>query len=380
MVMIGLLGPLGPASAGIYSSIDPREEMRYSQEYEVFGKVLDVLSTIGVPKPATNPPIRQRYVLIEALGRDGMVKLDTLEQKINYSAVLIRRGRALEAVQFLRNVYEENRDNFVVTSQFATAHFLTGNPDFEGASLRYMKRALDKWPKTWADLNDEQKKFLKIMGWEENIDFDRYRRCEEHLQRLIANRLHEKKLRAEKKPFDETVDPIFLDAKDQPIRFVNDEGKFEAGKIAAAAKEALRRDCVEDVEQLLIWMPNDQRLLWLLAETLNASAMDYKDKKDKNRVIENAHKILLRLTRFDTPMEFGRREVKEREQVLQTFVEANPTGELPPDIVKEDLVPVSSARWWATVAFIVGLAIGMFAIWQIQEMRRRRLARAAARN
>src|SRR5260370_31808753 len=90
----------------------------------------------------------------------------------------------------------------------------------------------------------------------------------------MVNRLKEKNLQEKKQPVAETVDPIFLDAKGEPIRFLNEKGEYEAGRIAAPDKDQMPRDSVEAVEQLLIWMPNDERLLWLLAATFQAGAVE----------------------------------------------------------------------------------------------------------
>jgi hypothetical protein len=339
---------------------------------------MDVLGTIHVPEPASNPPIRQRYILIEFMARDESLKLDTLEQKLNYSTVLIRRGRAFDAARFLEPVYQENRKNFLVLSQFATAHFLSANRDFEVRASVFMKKALELWPKKWSDVKKDQKKLLEPFGWDE-YDFDRYRRCEVLLERLMVNRLKEKNLQDEKKPVSETVDPIFLDAKGKPIRFLNEKGEYEPGRIAAPDKEQLPRDSVEAVEQLLIWMPNDERLLWLLAETFNASAMEQQTKKGKSMAVLNAYRIFQRLLGpFETPPKYGRKEITERKALLQAYVDANPVDTIPPPVEDPNDVKMTSQHWWWTLAvvFALGLAIGMFALWQTQEMRRRRQARA----
>src|SRR5579862_8797628 len=80
------------ARAGIYTTIDTPEETRWARDYDrVFRFVLADLKSIGAAKPERDPPIRRRYVLMEALAHDGIAPLKTLEQKLNYSAVLIRR-------------------------------------------------------------------------------------------------------------------------------------------------------------------------------------------------------------------------------------------------------------------------------------------------
>ena len=56
-----------------------------------------------------------------------------------------------------------------------------------------------------------------------------------------------------------------------PIRFIGDRGEYEPGTLAAVEKAKLRTDAVAIVQQLLLWSPDDNRLLWLLAE-LTAAA------------------------------------------------------------------------------------------------------------
>ena len=360
--------------AGYYSSIDVLEETRFSLDYEnVFKPRLGDLSTISLPNPATNPPIRRRYLLLEALGRDGTPKLDTLEQQLNFSTVLIRRGKAVEAVQLLRPLLSKYGDNFLVLTHYATALFLTANPDFEGDAPSTMRDALRLWPKNWNDLKKDQQAFLLSFGWEGEPTYDFKRRNEEYFYRLMVNRLKEKK----KKPAEETVDPIFLDAKEKPIRFVNDQGVFQAGGIRNADKEQLPRTAVEAVEQLLIWMPNDDRLLWLLGEVFNASAMDYQDPARKNQAIKSAFFVFDKLTNLEAPAKFGFKEIKIRHDVLREAVETMPIVQfkLPDDIDSDS--KMSRLEWWRTlgVVFALGLAIGIFALWQVQEVRRRRQAR-----
>jgi hypothetical protein len=120
-------------------------------------------------------------------------------------------------------------------------------------------------------------------------------------------------------------------------------------------------------------------LLWLLAETLNASAMEHQNQKGKNVAVHNAHRIFQRLTKFETPANYGLKEITRRSEVLQGFVDANPIDIIPPPIEDPNDVKMTNTQWWRTlgVVFVLGLAIGMFALWQTQEMRRRRQARAA---
>ncbi len=74
----------------------------------------------------------------------------------------------------------------------------------------------------------------------------------------------------------EDVDPIFPYVKPpksntEPVRFVGESGQYEAGRIADHEKAKLPPDALAIVQQLLIWYPKDDRLLWLLGELYNAN-------------------------------------------------------------------------------------------------------------
>jgi hypothetical protein len=378
------MAPSPSAQAGYYSSFDALEEThRYSRDYQVFSDILSNLGAIAAAKdPPVYTPIRQRYLLLEAMGGESPVNLKTLGQKLDYSAVLIRRARYEDAVQFLRPLAEEQPRNFLVLTHYATAQFLAPR-EFQRQSAFYMMKALDNWPKRWEDVKDEQKSLLATLGWHET-DFDRYRRFEVYFDRLIKNRLKEDELLAQKKPVEEVVDPIFTDDAGKPIRFVNEAGAFEAGRIARTEFEKLPKgEAIEAVEQILIWMPHDQRLLWLLGEVFNASAMELKGNQS-NDAIRNAHKIFDKLADPLGSVKFGLNETKSRRDALKEAVKKMPPPAIPEGLEKllnkkdnDDTPPPEQQSWQhLIVAFFTGLAIGLFTLWQYQEMRRRRQARA----
>lgn len=389
MIVIGF-AIVQPVSAGYYTTIDTPQETRWSRDYKgVFSAVLINLGSIAGNESKVDSPIRHRYVLMDTLAREGSPNLKTLEQKLNFSAVLIRRGKAYEATALLGPLtrHKATEDNFLVWSHFATAQFLSKNEDFRRQAADNLKQALELWPTRWEDVADEQKQFLLSMGIEETA-FDRFRRYETYLERLMRHRLREETRRKKGLPVVETLDPIFRDEESKeknPVRFLNEDGKFEAGHIAKAEKEKLPLDAVEAVEQLLIWMPTDQRLLWLLGEVFNACAMEYKDDDERNDMVRSA---LLIFQKMDDPLSrpvYGFEEIRSHREALQKVVSSLP----PPRLLnprqlgldKADPDPtLTGMDWWRTlgVGFLTGLAIGMFAVWQWQEVRRRRQARATA--
>jgi hypothetical protein len=188
------------------------------------------------------------------------------------------------------------------------------------------------------------------------------------------------------------IDPLF-GPKDKPVRFVNDAGKYEAGHIPIAEKDKLPGDAIEIVEQLLVWMPNDLQLYWLLGEVFNASAMSKKKQEDKYQDIKAAYLILKELAGSKAMSGVRQKDIPkdlvEHYEVLKHYIDnTDPPNAIPPeldrivkDVGKDDEENKQTPeQWWRAVivAFLTGLAIGLFTLWQFQEMRRRRQARAGS--
>jgi len=373
--------------AGIYSTMDAEEETdRRSPNFQVFQKTLLAWQSIPAPEGA-NPPLKRRYVLLEKLGGKGASALVKPEEILDYTAVLIRRGKADEASNILKDASNKYPDNFVILSQLATANFLA-SPELRANARDYMREAFEKWPAQWNDLNQTQKTFLESIGWEETA-FDRYRRYEKHFDRLMKNRISEENRLKKKMVLKDTVDPIFGEV-DKPVRFVNDKDEFEVGRIPADEFKQLPPDADVIVQQLLVWMPNDERLLWLLGEVLNARAMQFKDKKDRDSAIRNAGHVFQQLESmtFNRTGMYGKKEIKHRFEVMNDYIKKLPPDDfLDPrqkevdkvieDLKDKDVALIENPIFQRTlvVGLITGFIIGVFTLWQLQEMRRRRLAR-----
>ncbi|MGL4423091.1 MAG: hypothetical protein ACRCZF_20675 [Gemmataceae bacterium] len=91
------------------------------------------------------------------------------------------------------------------------------------------------------------------LAWYRKLEISFYRRW---LQKHAADAL--RKVPAE---LEEPID-LF------DVRFVNDAGQYEPGVLAASMKAKLPTDALAIVQQLLLWAPDDARLIWLHAELL----------------------------------------------------------------------------------------------------------------
>ena len=374
------------ATAGYYATIDTKEELRWDRSFRRFNESLIMLMNVSNDDAkAVDSPMRQRYLLVEAMGRDGTTKLKTLEQKLNYSAVLIRRGKAYEATQVLQPLALQHEKNFLVRVHLGAAFFLSNNPEFRDKATGELGEGLKHWPKRMEDVDAATRHFLEQAKLETDLELERFQRIETFFLRLVRHRIRVDRMIKLNKPVEDTVDPIFIDedakgdAKPAPVRFLTDEGAFAVGRIAKAEKAKLPKDAVEIVEQLLIWMPHDQRLLWLLGEVVNSSVMDYAEGDDRNDMIRSANQIFAKLDSFEFPQSFAP-AIKSRREALAAVAKALPERrELKLDFkidnqILDDKPALSNDDWWRAlgVGFVTGLAVGMFAIWQVQEFRRRR--------
>src|SRR5258708_34634054 len=69
------------------------------------------------------------------------------------------------------------------------------------------------------------------------------------------------------------LDPILpscAKGKVEPIRFIGESGEYEPGTIARAEMTKLPPDAIAIVQQMILWDPDDARLIWQLAELYNA--------------------------------------------------------------------------------------------------------------
>jgi hypothetical protein len=400
-VALGLCLSAAPLRAGVYNPAEPKWQLS---------------DTFATFRTATLIPLRQfgtaegkgsahrRYALLGLLASRPLPENLTLDQRLSLSAYLIREGKHRDAINALAPALRDpaGRKDFLVYANLATAEYLDGQRQ---RGRDYLDDGLRMWPARWSQLSKERQKWLKDqLGWDEK-KFEWYRRAETYLQKLFRARARERPpAGGQVSPLGEDVDAIFTDdgKPPRPVRFVGEGGKFEAGKIAPAELRKLPEDAVQIVEQLLIWMPRDLRLYWLLGEVLNArkehrSAAEVfvevaqtlqSASEDKTNVLAAPQKVE-GLSQID-PKRFTRLpdHYKHRLEVVLARVReddanlfnappqppgkgkqgpAGGSGEPPPLDVRS-----------LGVGFVGGLLVMLFGLWQVREIRRR-LGRNASR-
>jgi hypothetical protein len=369
--------------AGLYNTAEPRPVL--SRKFEEFKETLIPLRQIGSVE--AHSELNRRYELVATLAARAASPTLTVEQRLDLNAYLVRALKAREGVTVLAPAQFQERDNFLVLCNLATAEFLDGQPR---RARDYQSDALQLWPREWSGLSADRQQWLVNLGWKE-ADFRWYREVETYQLRLIRLRAREAAGPAGRLP--ENVDALFdEDGKAAgPLRFVADSGRYEAGKLAAAERAKVPPKAIEIVEQLLVWMPNDTRLYWLLGELFNAAGDVSAAKKIFNEVEIKWNPPASKTGGWDSragkksPAAVGFQKVtlpqrfKEHLEVLRAQPEApltitDPAATPAPAPVAKTEPSVGPLVEWKSLAvgFGVGLAVAFFGYWQIREIRRRR--------
>lgn len=241
-IVVGMLTGPAAAHAGIYSN-EPSEQiipgpLALDQFQVVLGRYLAAASP--------QMPLHQRYLaqVREFETREqGPFGLST-DDRVSLSFCYLRLQQPEKAAQVLKPV--EGEKNFMVHSNLATAHQMSDRLE---RAADYLEMALKEWPSTRPGLTQAQ------LSW--------FYRVEKYYQTLLRARLREARLAPGKVP--ETLDEIF-----PGVRFVGSDGQYQAGSIDPVQYARLPADALQVMQQLVIWLPGDERLSWLLAEVLNA--------------------------------------------------------------------------------------------------------------
>lgn len=306
-------------------------------------------------------PILQRYILIMYTGARGPWDKMSLDQKLNLSAYLLRCRREFEARELLEPLARTNPDNFLVFANLATTYYYLNELP---RAIAYQTQALEAWPDRYDDLKPDQKKFLDRMGFDQ-ADHQFYRGVEKSFLLLLEERQAEE-LKGVKSYT--TVDPLFKDVRG-PIQFVDDKGEYVPGKLAATERVKLPVNHMEHVQQLLYWLPDDNRLYWLYGELLAAHG----EIKAAKRVFEDLKDMV------------PAKEFRRHRTILEST--PNPPEPVDPNIREADIGVVEKKLDDLQnpppypfrdlfLSFLVGAAVALFGYWQFQEIRRRHQPKA----
>lgn len=385
-LLVLVLASMTPGSvrAGIYNPGESEETATYpdymnSTQGKNFRNVIFVLRSIPFSQPQFDNPIRRRYVFAEELINKSGSAGFKIEDYLQASAVLIRRHKYKEAELLLRPiaVTPEERDNIPLQSNFATALHMSGELQNAIGTLHPIVKG---WG-SWSDLSAARRGMLERIGWSEPI-FDLNREYEKYYLKLLRLRMRERITKKDSKDLVQLPDTLFDDGKDppSPVRFLNDDGDFEAGKIAASEWAKLPHnapDALAIVQQLIVWMPDDLRLYWLLGEVYNAQK---NEAAPRNRAgVLAALQIFTELSAYEAS-DAVKNQLKKRIGVLSAAKEQFDTedeADIAKSLKKAEKSDPGFTVDWRTVgiSFALGFVLAFFVLWQVREIQRRHQTR-----
>jgi hypothetical protein len=160
------------------------------------------------------------------------------------AAAYLRANQPAEALNLLAPRSRDRIPDFRVLANLA--HTYATRAEWNEADRTHQAAILDaEFPDDLPGTTPDQR------AWLRKVEREYYRKW------LV---IHRQRAADRTPPEKEDVFPLF------PVRFVNDAGAYEPGKLAAAEKAKLPPDAIAVVQQLLLWAPWDTALYWLLAE------------------------------------------------------------------------------------------------------------------
>lgn len=278
LVLIALAAPV---RAGVYDPAAPatplaRDGTVAALPLEVFRNAWGEIIQIGVTQPETDAR------------RKGLAHRDELARLPRDGVNLVRLGvthyrlRDFDAaLDALKRAEGQDPRNFFVLSNLGSVYQTLGQP---ADAARSLEAAADFFPDDWPNA-----------AW--------FRRCEKVQLQLARRRAREQREQPPgRRRGVEDVDDLFA------VKFENPAGEYAVGALPDG--EALPADAVAVVQQLLLWLPDDTRLYWLLGELLNATG-----DPDAAAAIFNE---CLDARRFDAV------KLRARRQAIRAFIAARP--------------------------------------------------------
>jgi hypothetical protein len=224
---------------------------------------LMALRAYGPADPKLNKedaPLRKEYLaLIEQLRRKHKQGALSADEIANFGYYLIRvRGTfaepnlyLMEAIDLLVPASSQYRDHFAIHSNLGTAFQLLEAPEALRKAEDHLSMAVELAPPEWREFERTQLLLVKV------------RKRAAMQPRPGGNRL------SDLPEPDEILAP-----PSARFRFVGPSGQWEVGKLAETERQKIPGGDLarasSQVQQLLIWLPYDNRLVWLLGELANA--------------------------------------------------------------------------------------------------------------
>ncbi len=219
-----------PLQAGLHYSGEVQAEL--PSHWRGFLLDLRALRMIGVNAP--NPSLlREQYqeaaAKLQKLARQRELSAD---EAADLGALYVRLNQPEKAIEVLRAAARKHPEHFRVMANLGTALQMIGEWNQAADALQDAVRLA---PVKWKAAEQAHLKLVRLRGREKTG-----------------------------KNQDTYLDDLF------GVKYLGESGKPEAGKIAAAGRKKLSADDAAILQQLLLWLPADGRLLWQMGEVANA--------------------------------------------------------------------------------------------------------------
>lgn len=317
----------------------PNNPDPYLQE---LGELQSLVSDVKLVRERPFPTeVRKQITALEGRRRASPL---SVEESITLGGYYLLQRNPNKAIEVLTPALANEPKNFMVLANLANAY--EGINESRRA-IEFQKQVLSNWPARYAAWNAEQ------LWW--------YRRAEKYTLTLLELRNRERLTNAPQT----TLDELFPAAP-----YARRQIKYLVGAIDLKARDRMPPDALPLVEQLLLWMPHDQRLRWQFGELLNARG-----------------EVKLAWTEFDQLSQAGFTSelFKEHRSALRDAgvptVRAQATtpqtSELPPNLGGLEGAADSTQKPWLPdwrqlgVGFGSGLVVGMLLLLQFRQLTRR---------
>jgi hypothetical protein len=262
VLKLGLLvllaaAPSRPAVAGMYPTDEKvpfavrpdgtAQELSYGLEQPgQFNFLISRLAEVGKP---TGEPGPKRKEVLDRIAQLRTKPSLTPAETAGLAADLFRTRQVDAALNLLTPRTRDRVPDFRILATLAHLYAIRG--DWVEAVRLHDSALLDAdFPTDLFGATSDQRK------WVLKVEREYYRKWLQIRQQETAKRLA---------PEAEDVLPLF------PLKFVNEAGVYEPGKLAAAERAKLPPDAVAVVQQMILWSPDDPRMHWLLGELYAAN-------------------------------------------------------------------------------------------------------------
>jgi hypothetical protein len=204
----------------------------------------------------------------------------TMPEGVALAVDLLRFGRPDEAAGVLRDQRRGYLPN-VTLAHVAVAQDSRDRPGWSRAFTYLDIAGEEPPPKSLPGVSPQQ------LAWEVKLDRGPLMAFVK-LRMADARRAEELRRKNEKPPVeDELPDQIW------PVKWVNDAGQYEPGKLAEAEKAKLPGgdfpEAIATAQQLVLWFPYDMRLYWLLGELYAAKGDFAAAKRVMDECVNTGH-------------------------------------------------------------------------------------------